>query len=62
MEKPLTLTINETHEEIVKIINNSNLPAYILKKILEDIYKQIEILDNQEIENYKKESEKNEKN
>ena len=56
--KPLTLQVQETEQEIVNTINKSNLPAYVLKQILKDIYQQIETIEQQEIEEYqKKESE-----
>ena len=38
MEKPFTLIIKEMEEEIIKIINKSNLPAYNIKLSLQNIY------------------------
>lgn len=56
--KPLTLQVQETEKEIAEVINKANLPAYVLKQILKDIYQQIEVIEQQEIEEYqKKESE-----
>lgn len=51
IEKPTILKIKEVEEEIVKIINNSKLPAFILKPIIEKILRQIEILEEQELIN-----------
>ena len=54
MEKPLTIQVQEIGEKISNIINEANLPAYVLKKILEEIYQQIETIDQQQIEEYNK--------
>lgn len=51
IEKPTILKIKEAEKEIVKIINNSKLPAFILKPIIEKILRQIEILEEQELIN-----------
>lgn len=51
IEKPTILKIKEAEEEIIKIINNSKLPAFILKPIIEKILRQIEILEEQELIN-----------
>lgn len=40
----------ETRENIVKAINESNLPAFILKPILRDMLEQIERLEQQQYE------------
>ena len=58
MNKPFTLIVQETEEQIVKIINESNLPAYVLKQILKELYQQVEQLEINEIETYKQEQEK----
>ena len=52
MNKPFSLTIAETEQQIVNILNNAQLPAYCLKNMLEKIYNQIEKLDQEEIEKY----------
>ena len=41
MEKPITMTIEETRKTIVDTINNSKLPAFILENIIKDIYMEI---------------------
>lgn len=52
MEKPFTLKVQETEQKIVEIINHSELPAYVLKIVLQNLYAQIETLENQEIIKY----------
>ena len=65
--KPLTLIVRETEEKLIKEINESNLPPFIMKEILERIYKQLVDIETNEIEEYnkslneKKKEEKNEK-
>lgn len=56
--KPFTLQVQETQDEIVNTINKSNLPAYVLKNILKEIYQQIEQLELNEIEEYNKNKKK----
>lgn len=38
MEKPITLKIKETKQNLVKALNESELPLFILEPILKDIY------------------------
>ena len=52
MEKPFTIKVQETEQEIIKIINNSNLPAYVLKTIFQNLYNQLEEIDNKEMQKY----------
>ena len=58
MNIPFTLQVQETEEQLVKTLNNSNLPAYVLKNILKELYQQIEQLEINEIEKYKQKNEK----
>ena len=61
MNKPLSLQVQETEQEVVEVINKSQLPAYVLKTMLERIYKQVELIEQEEIKKYeeaKKESDK----
>ena len=58
MNKPFTLQVQETQQEIVNTINKSNLPAYVLKIILKELYQQVEQLELNEIETYKQTQEK----
>lgn len=57
MEKPFTLVIQEIEQKISDIINEANLPAYVLKSILQGLYEQIEVMDQQIIEEYNKSKE-----
>ena len=52
MEKPFTIKVQETEQEIIKVINNSNLPAYVLKTIFQNLYNQLEEIDNKEMQKY----------
>ena len=45
-DKPLSLVINEFRANIENVINNSNLPPYIIEPILKDYYNQIALLSN----------------
>ena len=63
MGKPTILKLKETENEIVKILNECDIPAFVLKPMIEKIYRQLEVLEEQEYqkekENYeKKESDK----
>ena len=64
-EKPLILRVKDTENRIVAIINNSNIPAFILKSSIEKIYNQLIQLEQQEyalaLENEKKEEKENAK-
>ena len=44
----LILKVKEFKEKMVEVVNNSKLPAFILKTILEELLQQIEILEQQE--------------
>jgi len=65
MNKPLTLAVQETEQQIVEIINNSGLPAFCLKSILRNLYEQTSSIEQQEIMTYqnklKEESENDKK-
>ena len=52
MNKPLSLKAEELKNEIINKINNIELPAYCIKIILENIYKEIDNIDKKEIEDY----------
>ena len=53
MQKPFSLMIKET-EEIIKTINNSNIPIFCLKQVLSNLYNQLDDLEKKEIEEYQK--------
>lgn len=57
MNKPANLIMEETKENIVKIINESGLPPFLVEPILKDLYNQINILKQQELEQSKKQYE-----
>jgi len=50
MNKPLNLKAKEFEEQLVKLINESDIPAFILKPIIEKIYKQLEIVEQKQLE------------
>ena len=50
MEKPITLRIEETTQSIVKILNESQLPLFILNQILKDLYTETSNLSKQQAE------------
>lgn len=57
MNKPADLIVEETKESIVKIVNESGLPPFLLEPVLKDLYNQISILKQQELEKSKQEYE-----
>ena len=57
MNKPANLIVEETKENIVKTINESGLPPFLLEPVLKDLYNQISILKQQELEKSKQEYE-----
>jgi len=58
MNKPFSLIVSETEQKVVEIINNSQLPAYVLKTILQNLYTQVENIEIEEIKKYNEEQEK----
>lgn len=54
MDKPIILVARETEEGIVKIINNSKLPAFILRNIVEKVYEQLCKIEVEQYEEAKK--------
>lgn len=57
MNKPFSLIVQETEQGIVEIINKSQLPAYVLKKMLQEIYAEVERIESEEIKKYSEEQE-----
>lgn len=51
IEKPTILKLKEFEDEIIKIINESNIPAFILKNTFEKMLIQLQIMEQQELEN-----------
>lgn len=58
VSKPIVLIIKETEALVVEILNNSGLPNFILRPLLEKIYNQSIHLENQEYESAKSQYEK----
>ena len=52
MEKPFSLKVQELEQKLINDINSSQMPAYVLKTILKDIYMQIETSESEEIKEY----------
>ena len=61
MERPLTLIIQDLREKLIKEINESGLPHYVIMKILEEIYKQVQENDTEIIKQYFKSQEEEQK-
>lgn len=56
----LILKEREFKEKMIELINNSNLPAFILKPTIKDLYEQLNTLEQQQYEQAK-ESKKDKK-
>lgn len=50
----IILMKREFEEKLVKLINESNLPAFILKPIIKDLFEQLNILEQQQLEQAQK--------
>ena len=59
MNKPVSLIVQDAQKEIVDIINKTNLSMYVVKAMLNDIYKEVERVEQEEISKYYEELEKN---
>lgn len=57
MNKPANLIVEETKENLTKVINESGLPPFLLELIIRDIYNQISFLKQKELEKSKKDYE-----
>ena len=44
----LILKEREFKENIVQVVNNSKLPAFIIKPILKDLFEQVNVLEEQQ--------------
>lgn len=58
VSKPIVLIIKETEASVIEILNNSGLPNFILRPLLEKLYNQSIHLENQEYESAKSQYEK----
>lgn len=52
MEKPFTIRIKEFSENLIKLINSSEMPVYVLKNEIEKIYAELNRIDEEEINKY----------
>lgn len=50
----LILSKREFEENLVEIINKSNLPAFVLKPIIKDLFEQLNLLEQQQLEQAQK--------
>lgn len=57
IEKPITVVRQEFIETITSVINNSNLPLFIVEPILRDIYLEVKSLSQRQYETDKEEYE-----
>lgn len=57
MNKPANLIVEETRENLSKVINESGLPPFLIEPIIRDIYNQISFLKQKELEKSKKDYE-----
>ena len=47
-DRPLVLKVKEAENRIIATINNSHLPAFIMKPIIEKVYNQLINLEQEE--------------
>lgn len=50
IEKPIILKLKEFEEETIKLINSSEIPAFILKPTFEKILSQLQMIEQEELE------------
>ena len=64
MEKPFTIRIKEFSENLIKLVNSSKLPVYVLKNEIEKVYAELNRIDEEEIIKYNESlsNENNQKN
>lgn len=55
MDKPITIQIEEIKDNLTNILNNSNLPLFVIRYILKDLYSEVCNLYNQQVINDKTE-------
>lgn len=58
MNKPLDLQIEETKERILAAINDSKMPACLIELIVKDIYSEIILIKNNELQKSKEQYKK----
>ena len=57
----IILQKRDFEEELVKLIKESKLPAFVVKPIIKDVFEQLNILEQQQLEQAKKIKEEKEK-
>lgn len=57
MEKPANIKAVELKNNIAKLLNDSKLPAFVTRPIIEDIYNQTINLEQMQLENSQREYE-----
>lgn len=57
----IILKKREFEENLVKLINDSNLPAFILKPVIKDLFEQLNVLEQQQLEQAQKNKEEKNK-
>ena len=55
MDKLITIQIEEIKDNLTNILNNSNLPLFVIRYILKDLYSEVCNLYNQQVINDKTE-------
>lgn len=50
----IILMKKEFEEKLVNLVNESNLPAFILKPIIKELFEQLNILEQQQLEQAQK--------
>lgn len=51
IEKPTIIKLKETEQQLIDIINNCEIPAFILKPLFEKLLNQLQLIEQQELEN-----------
>lgn len=57
----IILKKREFEENLVNLINESNLPAFVLKPVVKDLFEQLNLLEQQQFEQAQKMKEKKDK-
>ena len=57
----IILKKREFEENLVNLINESNLPAFVLKSVVKDLLEQLNILEQQQLEQAQKNKQKKDK-
>lgn len=57
----IILKKREFEENLVNLINESNLPAFILKPVIKDLFEQLNVLEQQQLEQAQKNKEEKNK-